>query len=101
MSYFSKIYREYFFILSKPKLVYLRPFLPFSQLSKFLKHNFVYFGHKHVETGPNCSHELDTFLEYHMPLSCVKLVFERGLVSLLFILMSLYVYSRVEILSWR
>ena len=26
------------------------------------------FGHKHVETGPNCSHELDTFLKYHMPL---------------------------------
>ena len=29
----------------------------------------MYFGHKHVETGPNCSHELATFLKYHiMPL---------------------------------
>ena len=26
----------------------------------------MYFGHKHVETGPNCSHELATFLKYHM-----------------------------------
>ena len=28
----------------------------------------MYFGHKHVETGPNCSDELATFLKYHMPL---------------------------------
>ena len=28
----------------------------------------MYFGHKHVETGPNCSHELVTFPKYHMPL---------------------------------
>ena len=28
----------------------------------------MYFGHKHVETGLNCSHELATFLKYHMPL---------------------------------
>ena len=28
----------------------------------------MYFGHKHVETGPNCSNELATFLKYHMPL---------------------------------
>ena len=36
-----------------------------------LKGNYVdplsYFGHKHVETGPNCSHELATFLKYHVP----------------------------------
>ena len=28
----------------------------------------MYFGHKYVETGPNCSHELATFLKYHMSL---------------------------------
>ena len=28
----------------------------------------MYFGHKHVETRPNCSHKLATFLKYHMPL---------------------------------
>ena len=26
----------------------------------------MYFEYKHVETGPNCSHELATFLKYHM-----------------------------------
>ena len=29
----------------------------------------MYFGHKHIETGPNYLHELATFLKYHMPLS--------------------------------
>ena len=28
----------------------------------------MYFGHQHVETGPNCSHELATFPKYHIPL---------------------------------
>ena len=28
-----------------------------------------YFGDKRVETGPNCSHELATFLKYHMLLT--------------------------------
>ena len=28
----------------------------------------MYVGHKHAETGPNYSHELATFLKYHMPL---------------------------------
>ena len=28
----------------------------------------MYFGHKHIETGQDCSHELATFLKYHMPL---------------------------------
>ena len=32
----------------------------------------MYFGHKRVETGPNCSHELATFLKYHMPLILYK-----------------------------
>ena len=30
---------------------------------------YLYFGHKYVKTGPNCSHEIDTFLKYHMPLT--------------------------------
>ena len=29
----------------------------------------MYFGFKHVETGPSCSHKLATFLKYHMPLN--------------------------------
>ena len=37
----------------------------------------MYFDHKHVETGPNCSHELSTFLKYHMPLRGHSLVRDR------------------------
>ena len=43
-----------------------RPFLSSLPFSKFWKQNFIYFGHKHVETGPSFSHELATFLKYHM-----------------------------------
>ena len=39
----------------------------------------MYFGHKHVETGPNYSHELSTFLKYHMP---VSLEFRSSLCSI-------------------
>ena len=28
----------------------------------------MYFSQKHVETGPNCSDEIATFLKHHMPL---------------------------------
>ena len=35
----------------------------------------MYFGHKHVETGPNCFQELVTFLKYHMPLSKLNFLF--------------------------
>ena len=28
----------------------------------------MYFGRKHVETTLTCSHELDTFPKYHIPL---------------------------------
>ena len=32
----------------------------------------MYFGHKHIETGPNFSYELATFLKYHhMPFKAV------------------------------
>ena len=56
------------FTLSKPKVIYLRLFSSSLPFLKFWKENFMYFGHKHVETGPNCSHELATFFKYHMPL---------------------------------
>ena len=52
---FSKIWDSKFF-----HLLY--------HFSNFGKKFFMYFGHKLVETGPNCSHELATFLKYHMPL---------------------------------
>ena len=32
----------------------------------------MYFEHKHVETGPNCSRELDPFLVYHMLLKTLE-----------------------------
>ena len=32
----------------------------------------MYFGHKNVETGPNFSHKLTTFLMYYMALSVKK-----------------------------
>ena len=35
---------------------------------KFWEQNCNYSGHKHVETGPNYSHQLVTFLKYHTPL---------------------------------
>ena len=47
-----------FFSLLKPKVVYLRPFLSYLPFSKFWKQNFMYFGYKHVETGPNSSREI-------------------------------------------
>ena len=59
---------ENFCLPSKQKVVYLRPFLSSLPFLKFQKQNSMYFGHKHVETGPNCSHEFAIFLKYHMPL---------------------------------
>ena len=52
-----------FLLLSKPKVIYLHPFSYSVPFLKTWKQNFMYFGHKHVETGPNCSHELSTFLK--------------------------------------
>ena len=31
----------------------------------------MYFGHKHVETGPNYSYKLATFLKHHTPLNFI------------------------------
>ena len=39
-----------FFSFLKPNVVYLRPFLNSLQFPKFWEQNFMYFGHKHVET---------------------------------------------------
>ena len=60
---------ETFVPLSKPKIVYLRPFLTSLQFAKYWKENLMYFGHKHAEIGPNRSHEVDNSLKYHMPLN--------------------------------
>ena len=56
------------FLLSKAKVVNLRPFSSVLPFPKFLKENLMYFGHKHVETEPNCSHKFSTFLKYHTAL---------------------------------
>ena len=56
-----------FFFIVKTKSIY-RPFLSFLPFLKFWKKRFIYFGHKHVETGANYSYELATFLKYYMPL---------------------------------
>ena len=57
-----------FFLTSKPKVVYLRPFLFSLPFPEFWKQNVMYFGSKHVETGPNCSQELATFIKYYTTL---------------------------------
>ena len=50
-------------------MVYLNPFLSSLPFSKFKTENCMYLRHKDVETGPNFSYELATFLKYHLPLS--------------------------------
>ena len=44
---------------------------------KFLKQDFMYSGRKQVETEPSCSHELVTFLKYHMPSRTLSPNFRR------------------------
>ena len=56
-----------FYLLSKPKIVYLRAF--FSTISQIPKEMVMYFGRKHVETELSCSHELATFIKHYMPLN--------------------------------
>ena len=63
-----------FFLLSKQKVVYLLPFSCSLPFFKFQKQNFMYFGHKHVETRPSYPHGMATFLKYYMPLKR----FDRG-----------------------
>ena len=66
-----------FFPFSKPKVVYVRPFSSSLTFQKFWKQRFVYFGHKHLETGPNYSYELATLLKYHMPLKLIILIIDQ------------------------
>ena len=74
----------------KPKVVYLRPFLSSLSFRKFWKQNFVYFGHKHVETGPNCSYEVATFVKYHMPLNRIIRIERKTCVNISQDLLSLW-----------
>ena len=65
----SLILQNYpFFLFSKPKVVYLNTFLSSLQFSKFREQNQMYFWCNHVETESCFSHELVTFINYHMPL---------------------------------
>ena len=64
---FHQIYQPIFFSLSKPKVVYLRPFLSSLLFSKLWKQNVMYFAHKHVETRPNCSREIPIFSSITCP----------------------------------
>ena len=66
---FRKMYRTFLFSLSKPKVVYLRPFLSSLPFSKFKKQNFMYFVQQREEIGPTSSHELATFHIYYVPLT--------------------------------
>ena len=50
------------FLLSKAKVSSL-----FTSVLSFF--SIFQILHKYVETGPNCSYELVTFLKFHMPLS--------------------------------
>ena len=62
-----KIYLKFVFIIGAEN-IYLRHILSSLLCLKFWKQNFMYLGHKHVEIGPNSSHELTTFLKYQTPL---------------------------------
>ena len=56
-----------FLIKTKSSLstsVFTRVFIYFA---KFRKQYFMYFGYKGVESEPNYSHLLATFLKYHKP----------------------------------
>ena len=51
---------ENIFLLSEPKVVYLRPFSYSLPFPKFLNQNSMNIRHKHVEAGPNCSNKHNT-----------------------------------------
>ena len=61
--------RKLFFIIKTKNSLSTSVFI-FSAISQILETIFyVLFGHKHVETGQKCSHEIANFLKYHMLLS--------------------------------
>ena len=46
----------------------------------------MYFGHKHVEIRPNCSHGITTFLKYRVPLKTLDhtaIILKGGLKNML------------------
>ena len=58
---FSKIYPEHFSITKTKNSLSTSVFI-FSTISQILKIKFyVFFGHKHLETGANCSHGFAIF----------------------------------------
>ena len=64
-------YTEHFFFIIKTKSSPSTSVFIFSNIYQIMNKKMLKtkdFGHKHVETGLNCSHELSIFLKYHMPL---------------------------------
>ena len=63
----------------------------------------MYFGHKHVETELNCSHELATFLKYHIPSISVIQIYQNYNTSVLKLnwlcLLNLIIFLTVSITS--
>ena len=73
----AKYIRKFFFIVEINSSL-STSVLIFSIISQIRKDNFIYFGHKHVETEPNCSHKLTTFFKYHMPLINNNIVISKS-----------------------
>ena len=71
-------YMRFSFIAKTKSSLSTSVFIFFTFL-KLWKQRFMYFGHKHVETGPNYSYKLATFLNYHMPLKKVAVKFSTNL----------------------
>ena len=74
-----------FFLISKPKVVYLHPFLSYLSFSKFCKENFMYIRHKYVETQNQSN-----LLRY---LWCQKLSLKKSFSTILGLKIKLLVVS--------
>ena len=70
---FQQNLSEKCFSLSKPKVVYLRPFLSSLSFSNVWKQILMFFGRKHLETEQCFLHELTCFLKYDMSLIIIIL----------------------------
>ena len=58
-----------FFIIKTKSILSASVFIfSFIFISQILETKFYDFVQKHVEIGPNCSHEIPNILKYHMPL---------------------------------
>ena len=62
-SILGKYIRDFLFIIKTKSSLSTSVFI-FVTISQILKTKC--YVHKHVGTGPNCSHELTTFIKYHM-----------------------------------